>query len=86
MTLDRPCNLTMMTSMETPMSEPLTTTERMDWIAQVATEIKEAHQGEDWRGEILCPACSGILNAIHSGTDGRTHGRCETKDCLKWTE
>lgn len=60
--------------------------EAMKAIGKVATAIKEKHKGEDWHGAVLCPICNGRLTVMHSGTNGHTHGRCETDDCLKWME
>ena len=60
--------------------------ERKLAIADVAAEIKKNHQGKDWHGAVICPMCAGRLVVMHSGTDDRTSGRCDVKDCLKWTE
>ena len=55
-------------------------------ILDVSADIKKQHEGKDWHGDIMCPICAGILVVMHSGSNGHTSGRCDTKDCLKWTE
>lgn len=50
------------------------------------SRIKREHKGKAWQGVEVCPVCAGKLHMRHSGYNGHVWGRCETKDCLAWTE
>ena len=68
------------------MSEEEQKTERVDAIIKVVSEIKQRYEGKDWHGQVLCPICQGRLTVMHSGINDKTHGRCETDECLRWME
>lgn len=72
--------------MNEPKTSEIKTSDRLAAIADVAKDIKENHVGRDWHGEIFCPMCAGRLVVMHSGQNGHTHGRCDTKDCLQWMD
>lgn len=35
---------------------------------------------------MICPRCAGRLNFTVSAEDGRTTGRCNSADCVRWVE
>jgi hypothetical protein len=36
-------------------------------------------------GRIRCPICGNVVCFTYRIFDGKSRGRCETKDCLDWT-
>lgn len=38
------------------------------------------------RASIRCTKCGGLLTYGVSAVDGRTHGRCSSAGCVRWSE
>lgn len=52
----------------------------------LVAEIKKKHKGKDWAGTETCPVCQGVLHMSHAKYNGHVHAKCETENCIAFTE
>ncbi|MCZ6507728.1 MAG: hypothetical protein O7A04_06750 [Acidobacteria bacterium] len=55
-------------------------------VVPILEEIRLDHKGEEWSGEVPCPACSTALRLTHAAINGHIHGRCGTPGCISFVE